>query len=122
MARRLAPRYLIALDFSEYGDEEMHNLVNDIKQVAPQSPIVTSSQPLQTSLASLITKDDALTASNKDVATDRAKLSADLATAAQDRTDLQGELRTYATLLVGQAKSPQDLAISGMPPAPPRPA
>src|SRR5262249_3315920 len=60
-------------------------------------------------------------ASNKAVADDHQKLRADLAAEAQDRTDLQGELRTYAALLVGGAKTPGDGEQGGLPSAPPRP-
>jgi hypothetical protein len=120
--RRLAPRFSASLDVSTFTDSQVHVLIGNIKLVGPKSPIVSASQPLQTSLAALIAKDDALTASNKMVADDRQKLRTDLATEAQDRTDLHGEVRTYAALLVAMAKAPADLELGGLTAAPPRPS
>jgi hypothetical protein len=109
MGRRLAPRYLAALDFSTYTDQELHKLVSDINLAAPTCTLVQASPPMQECVQRLVAKDATLTKTSKKVDDDKATLRTDLATEALARTDLQGEARTYASFVQGAAKSPADV-------------
>jgi hypothetical protein len=121
MPRRLMPQYLAALDFSKLDDNGVHELIANIEQVAPESPLVAGNPLIQASLAALLQRDDEHTGWIAKVADDRQQLRTDLAHEAQSRTLLHGELRSYVSLLVGAAQSPADLAVAGVPPASPRP-
>jgi hypothetical protein len=57
MPRRLVPRYLAALDFSKLDDGDVHEMVANIKQVAPGSPLVAGSPLIEASLAALIQRE-----------------------------------------------------------------
>jgi hypothetical protein len=121
MGRRLVPRFLAALDFSLYTDQELHTLMSDIALAAPTSPIIQANPPIQECVARLATKDAALTKTGKKVDDDKGTLRTDLAAEALARTDLVGEARTYTSLVQNVAKSPADVQAAALPPRPPAP-
>ncbi len=120
MGRTLVPRYLAALEISKLSDDEVHQVIGNIKLAAPTSALVMASPPLQASVTALGTKDATLAKANTAVENDRQALKIDTATEALARADVHGELRTYATLFANVAKSPADIHGGGLPPAGPR--
>jgi hypothetical protein len=121
MSRTLVHRYVGVLDLSKLTDEAVHTLVSNIKQVAPTSPIVLNSPPMQTSVTALGTKDAVLTKANNAVIIDKQNLKTDIAAEAVARAEVEGELRTYSALLASLAKSPADVHAGGLVPHAPRP-
>jgi hypothetical protein len=121
MGRRLAPRFLAALDFALLTDQELHKLVSDIDLVAPTSSLIQASPPMQECVARLVAKDAILTKTSKKVDDDKATLRTDLAAEALARTDLQGEARIYAGFVQNNARSPADVQGAALDPRQPKP-
>jgi hypothetical protein len=115
MARSLAQRQHVELDFSQLADKDLHDLVGAIKLAAPTSQLVLNSQPMQASLAALLTKDTAFAQAGTAVTNDRAKLKTDLATEVTCRSDIVGEIRCFATLAENGSKLAGDLQGAGLP-------
>lgn len=121
MARTLVPRFAPALDLATLHDSDLHKIVGDIKLAAPTSALVTSSPPMQTSVAALVAKSDNLAQANTAVADDRQKVRLDIAAEALRRSELHGELRTYAALTASLARSQADVHGAGLSSKAPRP-
>ena len=121
MGRKLVPRYIAALDITKLKDNDLQNLVGDVKLAAATSPVVAGSPPMQASVTALVAKAGNLAQANQAVADDRQKLRLDTAAEAQHRNDVHGELRTYAALTASVAKSPADVHSAGLPAQVPRP-
>ncbi len=122
MGRTLVPRFAPALELSTASDPGLHTIAGDITLAAKTSALVAGSPAMQASVAAIATKDAALTADNHTVADDQAKLRIDTASEAVSRSALVAEIRTFATLVTGVAKSYADVHVAGLPPGGPRPA
>jgi len=120
MRRTLVPRFPPALELSATNDVGLHALASDIALAAKTSGLVAASPAMQASVAAIATMDAALDTDNQLVADDRAKLRIDIASEAVARTALVAGIRTYATLVAGDAKSYADVHAAGLPPLGPR--
>ena len=120
MRRMLVPRFTPTLDLSDTDDAGLRGIAGDIALAAKTSALVAASAPMQASVAAIATKDAALGANNQIVADDQTKLRVDVASEAVSRSNLVAEIRTYATLVSGAAKSYADVHAAGLPPSGPR--
>ena len=111
---KLVQRQRVELDFAQLTDKSVHDLVSGIKLAAPTSLLVLNSAPMQTSVAAILAKDTALTQSGATVTDDKAKLKTDLATEATCRSGLCAEIRVFATLAMGGAKTAADVTGAGL--------
>ena len=121
MRRMLVPRFTATLDLTDTDDAGLHGIAGDIALAAKTSALVAGSPAMQASVAAIATKDAALAADNQLVADDQTKLRVDVAAEAVARTALVAEIRTFATLVSGDAKSYADVHAAGLPPGGPRP-
>lgn len=115
MSIPVIPRQHSGLTFAGFTDKHRHDLVAGIKQSSTTSQLVLANQGMQTSLAALLLKDTALAQASGTVLIDRAKLSTDLTAEVQSRSNLDGEIRAFATLAEGGAKTQADLTGAGLP-------
>jgi len=120
MGRAFVPRFPPTLELSTTSDPDLHTLAGNIALAAKTSALVAASPPMQASVAAIATKDAALTTNNQLVADDHTKLRIDTASETVARTALVGAIRTYATLVTGDAKSDTDVHAAGLPPLGPR--
>jgi hypothetical protein len=128
MPRRI-PRFHVELDFGQLSDDDRHQMVTGIQEVAPLSELYAKSPAIQASVAALIGKVAVLQTRNEKVVAGRAQLRADISDEGVARSDVDGELLTLATLTEVSARKPGDIASmafkyldttrSKLPPAPP---
>jgi len=114
MGRSLIPRYHVELDFSQIKDNNRHDIVAGIKQVASTSQLILNSPAMLASVAALSEKAAIFAQANAAVISTKQKLKTDIATEAGCRSDVDGEIRAFATLAENYAKSAADIHSVGL--------
>jgi hypothetical protein len=117
--RNLVPQYHVLLDINTLDDAQLHTVAGDIGGASTTSVLVLNYAEMQTTVATVGTKDVALTKASKQVDIDRNNLRLSIASEALARAELRRSIRTFATQATEHAKSPAEIQGAGLHPRPP---